>query len=105
MWQSYSSRLAEVDSALAEILHDVCYRCRLRLAAIKDSRQYHCSKGASTDPPEAKKVKVDNVPCLACLGVLQDQFMSDALQSVSFSEIFLYNCDLMHSLYIHVIGV
>lgn len=78
-----------IQKVLAEI-DDVCPRCHLRLAGIKDSRRYHDftdpkSGKIDNDEPDSKRIKVS--PCRACLGVLQEEFVEDTLTKVcQFSE-------------------
>jgi len=84
---------------LSESLHslgllDVCDRCKLRLAGVKDSREHKAVGCRQNGPSEAKKARLDengredassqhaNI-CRACLGVLQDEHMKEAVKEVA----------------------
>ena len=87
MWKINAARVTAVNEALSDF-NDVCPRCRLRLAGVKDSREFFKAKDvqetsqSDSQPPE-KKAKTEITPCRACLGVMQETFMASALEDLA----------------------
>lgn len=103
MWTHELETVKAIQRVLKELdCQDVCPRCILRLAGVKKSYEFlkvsteiDNTEDAPVDEPDAKKVKLDDdddgdakesVPtlscCRACLGLMQDHIMDEALKQI-----------------------
>ncbi|TRY78941.1 hypothetical protein TCAL_05003 [Tigriopus californicus] len=96
MWTHEIETVEAIQGVLNELdCSDICRRCVLRLAGVKKSHEFlkvadPPTPATDQDPtePESKKAKLAEAPlsippcCRACLGIMQDSIMAEALSQI-----------------------